>query len=200
MNKYGKITGLSILVSTAILLISCSSKPPATPAPIVSNPVSASSSAPPEARYSVPSSCQDSDMLAALSVYVPESKFIYTAWTPVPGTELEAVLSNGGIACTFGIQRAEIGISAMWVKDPSQSFSGRTLGWIKEGYVQVNIPSLNENSAFFLHKAQTATQEFHIWKVNLLFNGFWVQLSSSFGDTIKDNLPLLRAAIESLSP
>lgn len=139
-------------------------------------------------------------MLAALRIYVPESTFIDTAWTPAPGTELEAVLKNGGIACTFGIQRAEIGVTAMWVKDSSKFFTSRTAGWIKEGYLQVDIPSLGETRAYFLHKAQSPTQEFHIWKVNLLFDGFWVQLSSSFGETIKDNLPLLRASIDSLSP
>ncbi|HUW87983.1 MAG TPA: hypothetical protein VMW30_06380 [Candidatus Paceibacterota bacterium] len=65
-------------------------------------------------------------MLIALKKTVPTAKFINTEWTPGIGTELAEVLNNSGIACSFGIQSASVGVTAAWVSDVKNLFDSLT--------------------------------------------------------------------------
>ena len=148
--------------------------------------------------YSVPKDCLSTDVLAALQKDVRQAQFIDTPWGPAPGTELADFLNNGGIACSYGIQRAEVGITVDWVADATSLFNNRVAGWISEGYQKMDIPNLMESEAYFFQKDQSPTNEFHQYRVNFLINGFWISLSSSFGKTIEDSSEWLKAAVDSL--
>lgn len=39
---------------------------------------------------------------------------IDTMWNPMPDTELAAALTAGGVACSYGIQEAEVGATLLW--------------------------------------------------------------------------------------
>jgi hypothetical protein len=137
-------------------------------------------------------------VLSALQKDVRQAQFIDTPWQPAPGTELADFLNNGGIACSYGIQSAEVGITVDWVADATSLFNNRSSGWISEGYQKIDIPNLTESEAYFFQKDQSPTNEFHQYRVNLLVDGFWISLSSSFGKTIEDSSEWLEAAVDSL--
>jgi undecaprenyl-diphosphatase len=147
---------------------------------------------------SVPKDCLSTKVLSALQKDVRQAQFIDTPWEPAPGTELADFLNNGGIACSFGIQSAEVGITVDWVADGTSLFNNRVAGWISEGYQKIDIPNLTESEAYFFQKDQSPTNEFHQYRVNLLIDGFWISLSSSFGKTIEDSSEWLMAAVDSL--
>jgi undecaprenyl-diphosphatase len=147
---------------------------------------------------SVPKDCLSTKVLSALQKDVRQAQFIDTPWQPAPGTELADFLNNGGIACSYGIQSAEVGITVDWVADGTSLFNNRVAGWISEGYQKIDIPNLTESQAYFFQKDQSPTNEFHQYRVNLLIDGFWISLSSSFGKTIEDSSDWLKAAVDSL--
>jgi hypothetical protein len=194
-KKLKAMKSIAAAIALGCLLSSCASqKSPPPPATMTDTP------SPIPVGLSVPRDCQNTPIFASLQRQLFDATFIDTSWDPAVGTDLEAILSHGGLACSYGIQSAEIGITSMWVEDPSDFFTSRVKTWLKDGYVKVEIPNLPDISAYFLYKAQSATQEFHVWQVEMQYKGYWVRLSSSFGDSLKANLPLLIAAIDSLSP
>jgi len=148
--------------------------------------------------YSVPKDCLSTDVLAALQKDVRQAQFIDTPWQPAPGTELADFLNNGGIACSYGMQSAEVGITVDWVADGTKLFNGRTAGWLGEGYQKIDIPNLMETDAYFMQKDQSPTNEFHQYHVKFLINGFWINVSSTFGKTIEDGSGWIAAAVSSL--
>jgi len=148
--------------------------------------------------YSVPKDCQSTKVLAALQKDVRQAQFIDTPWQPAPGTELADFLNNGGIACSYGMQSAEVGVTVDWVADGTTMFNARTAGWLAEGYQKIDIPNLMESEAYFLQKDQSPTNEFSQYQVKFLINGFWVNLSSTFGKTIEDGSGWIQAAVDSL--
>jgi undecaprenyl-diphosphatase len=147
---------------------------------------------------SVPKDCLSTKVLAALQKDVRQAQFIEMPWEPAPGTELADFLNNGGIACTYGIQSAEVGISVDWVGDATSLFNNRVEGWISGGFQKIDIPNLSESEAYFFQRDQSPTNEFHQYRVNLLIDGFWISLGSSFGKTIEDSSEWLKAAVDSL--
>jgi undecaprenyl-diphosphatase len=148
--------------------------------------------------YSVPKDCLDTDVLAALQKDVRQAQFIDTPWQPAPGTELADFLNNGGIACSYGMQSAEVGLTVDWVADGTKLFNSRTASWLGEGYQKIDIPNLMETDAYFMQKDQSLTNEFHQYHVKFLINGFWINVSSTFGKTIEDGSGWIAAAVSSL--
>ena len=148
--------------------------------------------------YSVPKDCESTKVLAALQKDVRQAQFIDTPWDPAPGTELADFLNNGGIACSYGMQSAEVGITVDWVANGAAMFSNRLPGWLVEGYQKIDIPNLMESEAYFFQKDQSPTNEFSQYQVKFLINGFWINLSSSFGKTIEDSSLWIKAAVDSL--
>jgi len=55
-----------------------------------------------------------------------------------------------------------------------------------------------ESEAYFFQKDQSPTNEFSQYQVKFLINGFWINLSSSFGKTIDDSSGWILAAVTSL--
>jgi len=148
--------------------------------------------------YSVPKDCQSTKVLAALQKDVRQAQFIDTPWQPAPGTELADFLNNGGIACSYGMQSAEVGVTVDWVANGTALFNARSSGWLAEGYQKIDIPNLMESEAYFFQRDQSSTNEFSQYQVKFLINGFWINLSSTFGKTIEDGSGWIQAAVDSL--
>ena len=145
----------------------------------------------------IPLNCTDTKILEALMPTVKNATFIDTKWTPAVGTDLEAILNNGGIACTYGDQPNEIGVTVSWVKG-EDIFSARKQGWIDQGYAMAKLSNPNISQTYFIGQAQDATHEFHRWEVNFLYGDIWIQVQSSMGISIDDNEAIVKAAIESV--
>lgn len=155
-------------------------------------------SAAPVVEKTIPANCETTHVLPLLQQTVVNAKYIVMPWQPAPGTELADVLDNGGIACTYGDQPAEIGVTVMWVKDTGTLYSNRTAGWTASDYEKVDLPGMNEESAYYLYKPQSQDQEFHVWLLNMKVDGVWIQLSSSMANSLEDGQPYLAAAVASL--
>lgn len=154
------------------------------------------SATPTVATYKVPNSCELPDVNAAFAIIIPPSKYVPTKWTPAPGTDLDTVLSNGGIACTYGDQESEVGGTVMWALNSNGLWDARVKTWLQDGMVKVDIPGINETAAYKLPEGATAADGLPAWKVNLLIGNIWIQLGAGFIQSWKEATPILNAAIK----
>lgn len=139
---------------------------------------------------SAPITCPQGDFLAAVQQYVPDARFIDTPWEPAPGTDLEAVIDSGGVACTYGIQEAEIGTTVMWAQG-AELFTSRENQWEQDGYSQVTIDGTDIAWAL----VEEAGVESHLWILNLLVDDVWIQMNATFFRDIASADDLIDAAI-----
>ena len=142
----------------------------------------------------VPASCEIPEVVAEFAAQVPESKFVPTDWQAFPDTDLAAVLDNNGIACAYGIQVAEVGGTVLWTANAENIWEERKSSWIQSGETPIDLPEINETAAYVL-KEGTESGEMHVWKVNLLINDVWIQVSASFFQDVEEALPIIKAAI-----
>jgi hypothetical protein len=148
------------------------------------------------APLAIPTDCKQTSILPAMQKIAAGSKYILTKWQPAPGTELAEVLNNGGLACSYGLQSAEVGTTVKWVSNSKGLFEKRVAGWVNEGFTKVDIPGLNDSEAYFQLKKQSATQEFHAWILNVKYRGTWIQVScTAFAQDLESGLPILKAAV-----
>jgi hypothetical protein len=142
----------------------------------------------------VPASCEIPEVVAEFAAQVPESKFVPTDWQPLPDTDLAAVFDNNGIACTYGIQVAEVGGTVLWTANAENIWEQRKASWIEFGETPIDLPGIDETAAYVL-KEGTESGEMHVWKVNLLINDVWIQVGASFFQDVEEALPIINAAI-----
>jgi hypothetical protein len=142
----------------------------------------------------VPASCEIPEVVAEFAAQVPESKYVPTDWQAFPVTDLAAVLDNNGIACSYGIQVAEVGGTVLWTANAENIWEQRKASWIEFGETPIDLPGINETAAYVL-KEGTESGEMHVWKVNLLINDVWIQVGASFFQDVEEALPIIKAAI-----
>ncbi|CAB4838586.1 MAG: hypothetical protein F2766_03620 [Actinobacteria bacterium] len=155
------------------------------------------SAVPYTATFAVPTDCTQTTILATVLTTVPGAKFIDTPWQPSAGTELADVLNNAGIACTYGVQSAEIGATVSWVNEAGTLFSNRVSDWLKQGYKKVVLENHSDVDAYLLYKPQSETQEFHVWELHFLINTMWITINASYLDNLNDASTLIESAIAS---
>ena len=148
------------------------------------------------AKGKVPASCEIPDVVAEFAAQVPQSKYVPTDWQAFPDTDLAAVLDNNGIACSYGIRVAEVGGTVLWTANAESIWEQRKTSWIEFGETPIDLPGIDETAAYVL-KEGTESGEMHVWKVNLLINDVWIQVSASFFQNVEEALPIIKAAIVS---
>jgi len=150
-------------------------------------------------KYSAPTSCSQPKVIAAFDAQVAGSKYVPTDWQPSVGTDLYDVINAKGIACTYGIQTAEIGGTVMWVNNSNGLWESKKIQWLKDGQVEIDLPGFDETDATILKEGATGADEMHIWGVNLLYKGVWIQVNASFLQNVEEALPIIQSAIDSLN-
>lgn len=150
-------------------------------------------------KYSAPTSCDQPIVIAAFDAQVVGAKYVPTDWQPSIGTDLYDVINAGGIACTYGIQTAEIGGTVMWANDSNGLWESKKTQWLKDGQKQIDLPGIDETDATILKEGATSADEMHVWGVNLLYKGVWIQVNASFLQNLDEALPIIQSAIDSLS-
>jgi hypothetical protein len=175
-----KKCALSVLVLA--LLSGCGSSPP---------PVSTIS-------YKPPPDCNETTVLAALPSELTNAIYIPTQWQPADGTDLTVILDGGGIACTYGVQQAEIGATVSWVEDTNGLFDSRIAGWKGQGFEETSLPGVTADRIFVITAAAMNAREIHSWSANLLVKGNWIQVSASYVYKNSEATQLVNAAISSL--
>jgi len=144
-----------------------------------------------------PESCDIAEVISAFNVQVPGSKFVPTDWQPSPDTDLDAALTNQGIACTYGIQVAEVGGTILWVSNSSNVWDERKQTWINAGETPIDLPGIEETAAYILEDG-TSVDEMHVWRINFLINGVWIQVGASFLQNLDEALPIIKASIAAI--
>ena len=125
-----------------------------------------------------------------MNQYVEGSDFIDTAWEPAPNTDLAAALDAGGVACSYGIQEAEVGATILWAPGKA-AFETRRAQWQADGLQTVSVDGADE--AWALQESTGVEQ--HLWQVNLLVDDVWVQINATFLQDLVEAQPLIDAAI-----
>ena len=174
---------IAIILSALLFLTACGNDPEATMAPELP---------------SVPNDCTKTKILAAFPEKVPNAKFIDTEWDPAEGTDLYAAYNAGGIACSYGIQEAEIGATILWAPDNQILFDERSPQWIAAGQKEVDLPEFDEEKAYVLTQGTEGQGEFMVWSINFLIDGVWIQVGATFLGSIEEAMSLVKAAADSL--
>lgn len=146
---------------------------------------------------SVPASCEIPQVINAFNLQVPGSKFVPTEWQPSPNTDLATAINSQGIACTYGIQAAEIGGTILWASNSKNVWDERKQSWIDAGESPIDLPGIEKTSAFILQDGKSA-DEMHVWRINLLIRGVWIQVGASFLQNLDEALPIIKASIAAL--
>lgn len=174
---------LAIVLASLLFLTACGNDPESTTAPELP---------------SVPSDCTKTKVLAAFPEKVPNPKYIDTKWEPSEGTDLYAAYNAGGIACSYGIQEAEVGATILWAPDNQILFNERSAEWIKAGQQEIDLPNFDEEKAYVLTEGTQGQGEYHVWAINYLIDGAWIQVGATFFSSIEEAMPLVIAAADSL--
>ena len=148
--------------------------------------------------YIPPLKCEETEILAALPADLTGAAFIPTAWQPAEGTDLKAILDGGGLACTYGIQQAEIGATVSWVEDKDGLFASRAENWKLQGFTEEKLPGISADRIFVISESAMNAREIHSWTANLLVRGNWIQISASYIYKNSEATSLVQAAIASL--
>ena len=147
---------------------------------------------------SVPNDCAKTKVLESFPERIPNPSVINTEWEPAEGTDLFSAYNAGGIACSYGIQEAEIGATILWAPDNQLLFNELTPRWMEAGQKSIDLPDLDEEKAFVLTEGVEGQGEYHVWAINLLIKGSWIQVAATFFSSIDDAMPIVRAAVTSL--
>ena len=145
----------------------------------------------------VPAQCEIAGVVNAFAAQVPGSKYVPTDWQPAPDTDLEATLNNEGIACTYGIQVAEVGGTILWASNSNGVWEDRKKSWIEAGEKAIDLPGINEGAAYILEDG-TSADEVHVWRINILYRGVWIQVGASFLQNLDEAFPIIEAAIAAI--
>ena len=178
------MTARIVLLLATLLLAGCSSETPDSSTDAMSNPSG-----------KVPASCEIATVVSEFEKQVPGSEYVPTDWQPSPDTDLAAALENQGIACTYGIQVAEIGGTILWASNANNVWNERKLGWIDQGETYIDLPGIDESATYILQEG-TSADEMHVWRINILIHGMWIQVGASFLRNVEDALPIIKAAIQ----
>jgi hypothetical protein len=175
-----------LLLLSVLLLSSCST-----------NSTQVNSEAGKVAVGKVPSTCEISEVIDEFAAQVPGSKYVPTDWQPSPDTDLDAALSNQGIACTYGIQVAEVGGTILWASNSDNVWDLRKQSWIDAGETLIDLPDVDETEAYILQEG-TSADEMHVWRINVLIRGVWIQVGASFLQNLDEALAIIKASVEAI--
>ena len=181
-----KIRVISGLLLVALALSGCSSSE------------SASTDSASGAKYLAPTTCELPEIVKAFDDQVKGSVYVPTQWEPAEGTDLYDAINNGGIACTYGIQVAEVGGTVLFAALTQEQWDKKKTTWTGFGQTPIDLPGLDESEALILKEGSTSADEMHVWGVNLYINGVWISVNASFLQNIDEAMPIIKAAVNSL--
>ena len=181
-----KIRVFSALFVATLFLSGCSTTQPA--------PTETASSA----TYLAPTTCDLPELVKSFDDQVNGSVYVPTEWQPSPGTDLYDAINNGGIACTYGIQVAEVGGTVLFAALTQDQWDKKKSTWLDFGQISIDLPGLDETDAVILKEGSTGADEMHVWGVNLYIQGVWISVNASFLQNVDEAMPIIKAAVNSL--
>lgn len=164
-----------LLLASLLILTSCASETP-------------------RVERSAPTGCEIDGVIAAFDTHVSGARYIPTEWQPGPGTDLAATYDAGGIACTYGIEEAEVGGTILWAPASDRLWAERSAIWQEDGQTPIDLSGFDEEAAYVLQDG-TSADEMHLWSINILIDGIWIQIGATFLQTIEEANGIIDAAI-----
>ena len=181
-----KIRGLTALFVLTLFISGCSATQSA--------PTDTASSA----TYAAPTTCELPEIVKAFDDQVDGSVYVPTEWQPSEGTDLYDAINNGGIACTYGIQVAEVGGTVLFAALTQKQWDEKKAPWTGFGQLPIDLPGLDETDAMILKEGSTGADEMHVWAINLYIQGVWISVNASFLQNVDEAMPIINAAVNSL--
>jgi hypothetical protein len=151
-----------------------------------------------ESKLLAPITCELPEIVQAFDDQVKGSLYVPTQWEPSEGTDLYDAINNGGIACSYGIQVAEVGGTVLFAALTQEQWDKKKSTWTGFGQTQIDLPGLNETDALILKEGTEADVEMHVWAINLYIQGVWISINASFLQNIEEAMPIVNAAVQSL--
>lgn len=148
-------------------------------------------------KLAAPSECAPLPVLTAITKILPEATYIPTEWQPAKGTDLEAALSAGGVACTYGIEEAEIGGTIIWAPANQSQWNERKVLWLAGDFQQSTIKGFSD--ALILKDDVTGVDGAPRWNAIVYSEGFWISANLGFVQSLEQAVPILDAARDSLA-
>jgi hypothetical protein len=121
-------------------------------------------------------------------------------WEPADGTDLKLALDNGGIACAWGPPNTDGGVIVYWVPVTDELWTEASGLWESGGLEPIDVPDVAEDAAYFIYRAQSETNEFPRWELNLRFTDLWIQVATSSWENPSDGNAVVEAAREIAVP
>jgi hypothetical protein len=121
-------------------------------------------------------------------------------WEPADGTDLKLALDNGGIACAWGPPNTDGGVIVYWVPVTDELWAEASGLWESGGLEPIDVPDVAEDAAYFIYRAQSETNEFPRWELNLRFTDLWIQVATSSWENPSDGNAVVEAAREIAAP
>jgi hypothetical protein len=151
-----------------------------------------------ESKLLAPTTCELPEIVKAFDDQVKGSVYVPTQWEPSEGTDLYDAINNGGIACTYGIQVAEVGGTVLFAALTQDQWDAKKSVWTGFGQTPIDLPGLNESDALILKEGTEADAEMHVWAINLYIQGVWISVNASFLQNVEEAMPIINAAVSSL--
>lgn len=178
-----------LALASLLLLAACSTASTPEPAPTSTSPTTT-----PSAAAQIPQSCDSTLVLPAVQKVLDNAEVIDTRWEPAEGTELADVINGGGLACTYGNLRAEVGVTVMWLGQATTVIDARESTWAAQG-TPVSLEGVDK--AWFIDPSKS-NAEMPSWVVNAVVGDIWIQVRSGIGQTFEDSRDLVLSAVQSL--
>ena len=150
------------------------------------------------ASYLAPTTCELPEIVKAFDDQVEGSLYVPTPWEPSEGTDLYDAINNGGIACAYGIQVAEVGGTVLFAALTQEEWDKKKSTWTGFGQLPIDLPGLDETDAVILKEGSEGAAEMHVWAVNLYIQGVWISVNASFLKNVDEAMPIIKAAVNSL--
>lgn len=195
--------GSGILVGTLVLtLTGCaqtaqpSSEPSSEPSPSAIETLEPAAPA-----FVIPGSCDLPSILNTIeNLGFPGTVDVTPEWTPADGTDLKLAIDGGGIACGWGPPDTDGGVVVYWVPVTDELWGEASALWESEGMYSIDVPSLDEDAAYFTYLPQSEENEFARWELNLRFDSLWIQVGTSSWVNPTDGNAVVEAALEVATP
>lgn len=151
--------------------------------------------------FVIPDSCDLPSMLNTIeNLGFPGTVDVTPEWTPADGTDLKLAIDGGGIACGWGPPDTDGGVVVYWVPVTDELWGEASALWESEGMYSIDVPSLDEDAAYFTYLPLTEEREFPRWELNVRIGSLWIQVGTSSWVNPTDGNAVVEAALQVATP
>ena len=133
--------------------------------------------------YNVPNVCASKQLLLFIGQTVEGAEVLPSNFNPTASSELGRIIGEGGKVCVIGVQELGIGVQITYLANAEESFLNNVPGWLEMGFESQPLDTLTHQnivSSYYIKNEASEVSELHSMKAEVLFNGVWVSVSSTY--------------------